>query len=75
MFFIILHLLQYFLEDFFVPLRRIALFVEEVCELAGKFIFEIIVVQPVGIDGSVVDQNFDFLCQFDAAIIRILDQM
>ena len=55
MFLIIFHLLQYFLEDFFVPLGRVALFVEEVCELAGKFAFEIVVVQPVGIDGGVVD--------------------
>ena len=54
-FLIILYLLQNFLEDFLVPLRRITFFVKEICELAGKFIFEIIIVQPVCIDGGVID--------------------
>ena len=34
-FLVILHLFQYFLEDFFVPLGRVTLFVQKVCKLAG----------------------------------------
>jgi len=36
---IVLYLLQNFLEDLFIPLRRITFFVEKICKLAGKFAF------------------------------------
>jgi|GEM_PF-3991710 hypothetical protein len=39
MFLIILYLLQNFLEDFFIPLRRIILFVEKIGKLVGEFAF------------------------------------
>ena len=39
MFLIILYLFKNFLEDFFIPLRRITLFVEKICKLAGEFAF------------------------------------
>ena len=74
-FLIILHLLQYFLEDFFVPLGWVALLVKKVSKLTGKFAFEVVIVQPVCIDGSVVYQCFDFLSQLDATVIRILKAM
>ncbi len=37
--FIIFYLFQNFLEDLFIPLRRITFFVEKICKLAGKFAF------------------------------------
>ena len=53
MFLIILHLLQYFLEDFFIPLGRVTLFVQKESKLAGEFAFEVVVEQ--GYFSRVVD--------------------
>ena len=44
MFLIILYLFQNFQEDFFIPLRRIVLFVEKIGKLAGKFVFQVVVI-------------------------------
>ena len=39
MFLIIFHLLQNFLKNLFIPLRRIILFVEKIGKLVGEFAF------------------------------------
>lgn len=50
---IIFYLLQYFLKDLFIPLRRIILFVEKVGELTSELIFQVVVIQPIGIKQQV----------------------
>ena len=74
-FLIILHLLQNFLKDFLVPLGWVTFFVQKESKLTGKFAFEVIVIQPICINGSVVYQCFNFLSQFDATVIRIFKAM
>ena len=72
---VVFHLLEDTVEHLLVPVRRIALVVEERREVCRQLILEIVVVEPVGVNARPVDQLLDLAGEGLALPVRILKLM
>ena len=71
----VLRLLKHLLEDFLVPLRRVAVLIEQYGQIPVELDFDVVAGRPVCKLRFVVDLLFYFLSQHEALVFSIGEAM
>lgn len=71
----VLSLFHYLLKHLFVPFWRIAILIQQYCEFHVKLILDIVTGRPICKLCFIINQFFDFLCQYQALFVCIRESV